>query len=137
MPRTLEHDLLADRLNGGREIHFTFRDGRLGIARRPAKQTMKLLARHRHALAIIEVRHVHPKRTVVLDMDEIVENQMLEAGFTVRRQSHDLVLTGIDTKARVVSKGAVKQSERVWKTDLVCEAHTIAFAVAERCRCPL
>ena len=76
MPRRAEHRVFAHHLNGRGEVHFLRGDERLGLTRRTAEQLMEPGRRHRQPLAIVEVRHVHPDRSVGHHPDEPLPDQI-------------------------------------------------------------
>ena len=63
---------------------------------------MKLPRRHGQPLRVVEVRHVHPERAVLLHVDQVVENHVAVFRLAVRSEPHDLVLPLIDLEAGVV-----------------------------------
>ena len=67
--------VFGDLLDRRREVHLALGDRRLRRARRTAEQRVELARRHRQPLAVVEVRHVHPERAVVLEVDELLEDQ--------------------------------------------------------------
>ena len=53
---------------------------------------IKLLGRHRHALAEVEIRQVHMERSVFFQVNELIKNQIDILRLSIRRQPHQFVL---------------------------------------------
>ena len=49
---------------------------------------MKLLRGHRQSLTIIEVAHVHLEGTVILEIQQVIQNLCSESWFAIGRQAH-------------------------------------------------
>ena len=56
-----QHDLFANDLNRGGEVHLSLRDLRFGGSWGATEQPMEFGRCHRQPLAVIEVAHVHTK----------------------------------------------------------------------------
>ena len=106
-----EHDLLGHLLDRGGQVHLALSQRSLGLAWGSVKELMETRAGHGQALAIVEVGHVHAEGTVLLEVDKVFEDSLGKARFAVRGQAHQLVFTGIHTKAAVVGKSGIEQSK--------------------------
>ncbi len=76
VPGHPQQDLFGDDLDRRGQIHFALGEQCLRAAGRAAEELVEPLRRHRQALAVVEVRHVHAERAVVLQVDEFFENQI-------------------------------------------------------------
>src|SRR5215510_10565025 len=83
-----------------------------------AKQIRKFLVGHRKTGAVVEIRLIESKRSIVLEIDQVIENPIDIVGLTIGGESHELVLAGIHLEAGVISEGRIEQSERVRKMQL-------------------
>ena len=101
----------------------------LGLPRRAAEQIVKPWRGHRQPLAIVEVRHVQPERSVVHDPDQPLQDQIDVARLAVGRQAHQLVFAGIHPEAGVVGERRIQHAERVRKPLLVTEHDPVAVPV--------
>ena len=88
-------------------------------------------------MAIGEVGHVHPERTVGSQIEELFANELGISRLAIRGEPHELVLATVDAKTTEVSEGRVQEPDRMWKTELLEEAYLITLAGAEAARCPL
>ena len=136
VPGHPQHDLLGDGLDRGGEVHVALGQQRLGLARRTAEEPVELLRGHRQSLAVIEVRHVHAERAVVLQVDQLFEDQVDVPRLAVRGQAHQLVFARVDLEAAVVGEGRVEHARRVRKVELVREVDAVARAAAVAGRGP-
>ena len=93
--------------------------GDSGGASRPLEQPVEGGRGHLQAFAILEVGHVHPKRPVRFEVDQMVADTVDVDRPPVGGQSHQLVFAGVDSEPRVVGEGGVEQSQRVRKPQLV------------------
>src|SRR5205085_5779317 len=80
---TAKHDLVRERLDRRREIHFALCEGGFWITRRATEEVVKLLGGHGEPLAIIEVAHVHAERAVVAKIEQVLENELQKSRLTV------------------------------------------------------
>ena len=103
--RHAQHRQLNDFLNRPRQIHVTLRELRFRFAWWPVEQTIERGAGHGQALAVIEILHVEPERSVFV----------VTARISIGRQAHHFVLAGIYFESGVVGKSRVEQSEGVRK----------------------
>ena len=109
----------------------------VGTARRAAEQIVEARGRHGQALAIVEVGHVHPHRSVRLQIDELAQNRLGEARLAVRREPHQLVFAAVDREPAVVGERGIQQPQRVRKVQLLGQRDAIAAAHPEARRRPL
>ena len=130
VPRHPQHDFLDDDLDRGGKIHIALGEQRLGSTRRAAEEPVELLRRHRQPLAVVEVRHVHAERPVVLQVDQLFEDQVDVLRLAVGGQAHQLVLARIDLESAVIGEGRVEHAGRVRKVELVREIDAVAAAGA-------
>ena len=80
------------------------------FSRRAAKQIVEGAVRHRQAGHEIEGAKIQPKRTIRLEIDELIENAIAEFRFAVRRQAHHFVFTGVDAKPQVIGERGIEQA---------------------------
>ena len=113
-------------LNRRRDVHLPFRDRAFGPARRTSKDAVELLGRHGEALAIVEVRHVHPDGPVGLDFHHLADDAIDIARLAVRRQPHELVFARIDLEPAVVRERRVEETERMRELLLVRDLEMVA-----------
>ena len=132
-----QHDLLRGRLNGAGEVHLTLSHGGFRLARRAAEKGIELRVGHREPGRIVEVTHIQAEGAVVLQIQQLIENQIGVLGLAVGRESHELVLTGVDLETGEVGKGRVQHAERVWEVDLPLRCQALALAKPDRGRGPL
>ena len=74
--REPQHRLLEHGLNGCGEVHVLLLEPGLRLARRPAEQAIEPRIGHGQAGAIVEVVEVEPERSVRLEIDQVVENEL-------------------------------------------------------------
>jgi hypothetical protein len=98
---------------------------RLRRRARRAEQRVELRARHRQALAVVEVRQVEPVAAVLAQVDQVLADLLLEARLAVGREPHQLVLAAVDLEAAVVGERRVEQAERVREADLLQQAQRL------------
>ena len=127
-----QHDLLADFLNGSRQIHLALCQLALGLARRPANQLVELAVGHRQAREVVEVLLIEPERSVVAQIDQFLVDDVDVFRLAVRRESHDLVFAGVDLEPGVVRERRIQQSKRIRPVQLVENLEIIAAAAADR-----
>ena len=108
-----QHDLVGHRLDRRGEIHLALGERGVRIARRAAEQRVELRRGHGEALAVVEVPHVHAERSVVAQVDQVLEDAIEEARLAVRREPHHLVLGAVHLEAGVVRERGVEQAERM------------------------
>src|SRR3989338_5273003 len=111
---------------------FSFRP-----ARRAAEKLLKALIDRVQTPAITEVVHVHPVRSILFQIDKMVQDRLGVDGLPVRRQSHQFILAGIDPKTKIVGKRRVQEPERVRKMDLRVDLHAVSLPGTKACRRPL
>jgi len=90
VPRHAEHDFLGPTWTDAAMSMSCCVRGDSGRARGLAEQAMELGRRHRQALAVIEIRHVHAERAVVLQVDQVPQKEVREAWLAVRGEPHTL-----------------------------------------------
>ena len=105
--------------------------GDSGLRGGPPKSRWNFADGHRQPLAVVEVRHVHAERAVVLQVDQVLEDQVGVLRLAVGGQAHELVFAGVDLEAGVVGEGRVEQAERVREPELVRQLDPVAPADAE------
>ena len=134
--REAQDDLFGDRLDRSRDVHFAL--GQLGFraAGRAAEQVGELGVGHRQTDAVVEIRDIQPERSVVLEVDQVVEDEVAVDRLAVGRQAHQLVLARVDLEARVIGEGRIEQAERVGKMDLLDGRQGRPLANADRRRRP-
>ena len=96
----------------------------------PPNSRVELRRRHRQALAVVEVRHVHPHGPVVFHVHHLAGDAIDVARLAVRRQPHQLVFARVDAKPAVVGERRIQQAERVREPQFVRQREAIALAVA-------
>ena len=94
-------------------------------------------ARHRQALAVVEVLHVEPEAAVGLEVDQVLRDQVVVDGPAVGREAHQLVFAAVDLEAAVVGERGIEQPERVRKLQLLRQLDLVAAPDAQRRRAPL
>ena len=137
LPRHAQHDLLGHLLDARREVHVPLFEHGLRAARRPAKQLVEPVVGHRQPLAVVEILHVHPEAAVRLQVDQVLEDQVLIDGLSVRGQAHQLVFAAVDLETAVVGERRIEQPQRMRELQLPQQPQLVAFADAERRRAPL
>ena len=135
--RHAPHDDLGHILDRGGEIHVVLGEQLIGASHRQAEQRSEAVIGHAQAGAIVEIGKIETERTVLLHVDQLVENRLREARPAIRRKAHDLVLAGIDLEPGVIGEGGIEQAERMRKLDLAIERDGPAASHARRCRRPL
>ena len=135
--RRPEHDLFGDFLDGRGDIHLPLRERAFHRSRWAAKELVHLLRGHDLFVAIGEVGHVHPKRAVGPQVEELVAHEGGIFGLAIRRKTHQLVLAAIDAKTTEISESGVKKPERMRKTELLEEPYPIPFPDADAACRPL
>src|SRR5262245_8208677 len=83
-----------------------------------AKQIRKFLVGHRKTGAVVEIRLIEAKRSIILEVDQVIENAIDVVRLTIGSKPHDFVFAGIHLEAGVISEGRIEQSERVRKMQL-------------------
>src|SRR6185503_367856 len=116
--RTPHQDLFGHYLDGRRNIHLALGQSRLWASWGPFEQRIEFPARHRQALAIVEVRHVHPKRAVRFQIDEAPQDGVGEARLSKWRQAHQLVFARVHLEACEVCERGIEKAEGVRKPKL-------------------
>ena len=136
LARHREHDVLGHRLDARREIHVPLLDGGLRASGRAAEQLVERRARHRQALAVVEVPHVHPEAAVGPEIDQMLRDEVAIDRPAVRREAHQLVFAAVHLEAAVVRERGVQETERVGELELAREGDPVAAAHAHRRRRP-
>ena len=134
--RQPQHRFVEHRLNGGGNIHVERGQQLIGRAHRLAEQFCKPFIRHGEAGAIIEIGHVEPERSIRLQIDEVIENELRVFRLAVRREPHHLIFAGVDLEAGEVGHGRIKQTKRMRKVNLLEDLKTVALTQSGRCRRP-
>ncbi len=109
----LEHHVLGDPLNTGRQIHVPLLQPRLRLTRRAAEELGEPAPGHPQALAGGEVGRVQRIAAVVLEIDQVLPDQVDIPGLAVGCQAHQLVLAAVDREAAVVREG-MSSMPREW-----------------------
>ena len=86
---------------------------------------------------LVEVVEIQPERSVLLEINHLVENEVDVSGSAVRSEAHELVFAAVDPESAVVGKRGVKQAQRVWKVDLPLGDQPVALAEPDRRGRPL
>jgi hypothetical protein len=84
-----------------------------------------------------EIARVQQKRAILTQVNQMVQDQIDEAGLAIRRESHQLVFAGIYLQAAMVRERAIEQSERMRVVDLGDRSHFGAGPVGDRGGRPL
>jgi hypothetical protein len=135
--RHLQHHFFGDVLDRSCKIHLALCQPALGLPRRTAQQPFHRRSRHRQRVRVGEELLVHPQAAVIADFDEVILDGFHEGGLAVRRQAHDLVLSGVHLEAGKIGKSRIEQAEGVRKPLLAQERQLVALADANRRRRPL
>ena len=93
MPSRPQHDLFGDFLNRGGQIHFPYRNRRLGFPWRTVEKSVKFCRSHLQSFAIFKIGHIHAKGSVIFQIDQMVTNTVNIRRFSVWSESHQLVFT--------------------------------------------
>src|SRR6266571_8426467 len=96
-----------------------------------------MAAGHREPAKVVEVPLIQPERTVVLQVNELIVDSLHVFRFSIGRETHDLVLTGVHLEARVVGERGVQQTERVWPPKLAVQRDVGVVPYPEGRGCPL
>ena len=64
----------------------------------------KLYPDHIQTIKVSKIVQIEPNRAVLLEINYLAEYEIDVFGISVGRQSHQLVLSGVDSKARKVGK---------------------------------
>ena len=105
--------------------------------RRTSEQIVEAGGRHGEALAVIEVGHVHPHRSVRFQIDDVAQDRLGESGLAVRREPHQLVLAAVDGETAVVRERRIQQAERVGKAHFLGQRNAVVPPHPEAGRRPL
>ncbi len=81
----------------------------------PPNSRSNFVRGHRQPLAVVEVRHVHAERAVLLQVDQLVAGSARRTSARRRGQAHQLVLAGVDPEAAEVGEGRIEQPQRCGK----------------------
>src|SRR6185437_13709910 len=108
-------DFFGDELNARGEIHVALLDVLLGRTGRAAEESVELFVRHRQALAIVEIGHVHLETAIRAQVDEMLANGIGEARLAVRSEAHEFVFAAAYLEAAVIGEGGIEQAKRVWE----------------------
>ena len=73
--RHATHHFFGDHLDRCGEIHVSLHQPFVGRPRRTTEERVKALARHRESGAVVEVGQVETERSVVLQVDQVLEDQ--------------------------------------------------------------
>ncbi len=125
VPGHAQHDLFGDLLNRRRDVHVALGQFRFRLARRRAEKCVELLRGHGQALAIIEIGHVHAKRAVVFQIDQVLQNVIDVRRLPIGREAHELVFARVDAEAAIISERRIQQAERVREIEFVRQADFI------------
>ncbi len=123
-----QHHLFDYGLDRRREVHVALLERRCGLARRSIEQRVEAIVRHRKPGAVVEIVEIEAKRTVGLEVDQIVVDELGVFRRSVGREPHHLVLAGIDLESGVISERGIEQAETVGKVDFLLDLQLVAVA---------
>ena len=126
----LQDNLFGHGLDAGGDVHFPGRDLGFGQPGRPAEQCGQFLIGHAQAADKIEIGQIEADGTVLPNIHQLRQDQLLVAGFAVGSQSHQLVFTGIDPESGKIGKCGVEQPQRIREMELLEQINLVAFANA-------
>ncbi len=126
-----QDDLLGHRLDGPGQVHLPAGEIRLGRPGRTAEQLVEAPVGHPQRGQVPEVLPVDRERAVLVQVDEVLEDGVDEAGLAVGGQAHELVLAGVDPEAAVVGEGGVEQAQGVGEVELADHLDLVAPADAD------
>ena len=131
VPHHVQHDLLADLLDGGGDVELPLAHPGLGLAGRAAEELVERPVRHAQPVVVGEVLHVELEGAVLLEVDHLLHDAVEVHGLPVGGEAHHLVLGAVDLEAEVVGEGAVEQPQAVREADLLEHRDVGAPADAE------
>ena len=97
----------------------------------PPKSSSKRPLVIRSEAEVVEVATVRRERAVVVQVDEVLEDGVDEAGLAVGGEAHQLVLARVHPEAAVVGEGRVEEAERVREVELADHLDLVAPAHAD------
>jgi len=74
---------------------------------------VELFRGHRETGAIVKVREIETDRTVVLQVDDVLENLLRIGRLAVWREAHEFVLAFVDLEAGVIGKRRIQEADRM------------------------
>ncbi len=116
--RHAHDDLLADHLDRAGQIHIPLSYLGLRDPRRAAEQAVERAVGHRQPGEVVEVLLIQPERAILLKVNQLFQDEIHVLGLAVRRETHHLVLAGVDLEPGVVGERRVEQPERVRPVEL-------------------
>ena len=111
-------------------------NGRLHLPGRAVEQLVETIIRHGKPGRIVEVAHVQPKCTVLLDIHELIQNSIAKAGLTIWREPHELVFARVDLEPGEVGEGRVEHAQGVREVDLPLGCQHVRLTQPNRRRGP-
>ena len=132
-----QQHIIRHRLDAGRQVHVSLLQVRFRRPGRTAEEPVETAARHRKALAVVEVLHIQAEAAILLEVHQVLENGLLVHRLAVRRQAHELVFAAIDLETAVVCEAGIEQTERMRKGKMAQQLDAVAFADAVAGRGPL
>ena len=121
-----QHDFLRHGLNGARQVHVALFDRLLRFARRAAEERVKASIGHGCAAQKIEIIQIHPKGTVLLQVEQFAKDRIRIDRLPVGRQAHQFVFAGIDAETAIIGEGGIKHAQRMGKTDFFEQFNFVA-----------
>ena len=131
-----QYDLFRHGLNGAGDVHVASFDGFLRKPGWAAEQPVKTIIGHGRAPQKIEVVQIHPKRTVVFEVQQFPADRLRMNRFAVGGQTHEFIFAGIDAKTAIIRERRVKQAERMRKAQFLQQFNRVALPAANRRRGP-
>src|SRR5262249_49654108 len=111
--------LLRDCLDRAREIHVALREALFWLARRATEQRVETRIGHGETGAIVEIAQIEAERSVRLEVDQMIENELCVFRFAIRGEPHQLVFPRVDLETGVIREGRIEQTEGMGKVDFL------------------
>ncbi len=131
-----QHRFIEDRLDRCRDVHVPLSERLLRIAGWSTKELRESVVGHPQAGRVVEVGHVQPERSVILEIDQLPQNCVAVRRTAIRGESHHLVLTRVHPESEIVGECAVQQAQRVRESNLAQHLYSRIVAERQRCRRP-
>src|SRR5579871_221098 len=136
-PAKSKDDFFGDRLNRRGDVHVKLREQLFRLPGGLAEQPIEAAVGHGQAGTVVEIALIQAKRTVLLQVDQMVVDEAGEPGLSVGRKPHELVLAGIDLEAGVIREGRVEKAEGMREMNLTLDLDARAAPDGHRGRRPL
>src|SRR5262249_41212623 len=121
----LDHDL--DRSS---EVELSLRELAFRRARRASEELLESPPYHPVAGHEVEAIHGQREAPVLPDVDERAVDLVDAAWLAVRREAHQLVLSGVHLEAAELRECRIEKAERVREAELLLDDELLAAAVA-------